>query len=105
MSMALGHSSRHPLGVEAMPPLSAGLVVAWILRVLFGLRALMLVLLVWQGLVTQALLPQQSLGGEVNRRRWSHPDSRWCPIGALSVGPKPNWAWIGVGMAPQGALC
>jgi hypothetical protein len=39
MSMALGHSCRHPLGAEAMSPPSARLIMARVLRAPFGPRA------------------------------------------------------------------
>jgi hypothetical protein len=57
MSMALGHSCHHPLGVEAMSPSSIRLIVAWVLRMPFGPPAFLPVLSVCQGLITRASLP------------------------------------------------
>jgi hypothetical protein len=62
MSTTLGHSCHHPHEVETVPPPSAGLITARVPRVPFGSHALLLALPACQGLITQALLPLQSLG-------------------------------------------
>jgi hypothetical protein len=58
MSMTLGNSCHHPLGVEVVHPLSAGLIVSQVLHAPFGSRALLPVLRHAKGLIMRALLPQ-----------------------------------------------
>jgi hypothetical protein len=49
--------------------------------------------------------PQWSLGGEVNRWRWSYPCRGWHLVRPLSSGVGLNWARSRIRAAPAGALC
>jgi hypothetical protein len=101
---ACRHLSPWPLGVTTVFPPDTRLDMARVPCTLLRLRAHLTGPPARRGLDMWASPPQQGLGGEVSRWRWSRPCHGCHLAKPLLTGAGPNWARSGVRAAPMGAL-